>query len=191
MAETHEREGEDAVARRWSEGIASGDHAALSEFYEAWFEVSVGIVRAFTGRDEAFCLDVVQDAMVRMTRSMKPMGSAAALRAWVVAVLRSRAIDALRAQRRRTRHEAAAVRGGGESESQSESELLGRIEWLMGMVEGEEVSVQELLRLRYSAGMGLRDAAAVGGRSEGAAHGVLRRLFAAWRVKWSEQEDRS
>ena len=187
MAEAHESEEEDAVARRWSEGIASGDHAALSEFYEAWFEVSVGIVRAFTGRDEAFCLDVVQDAMVRMTRSMKPMGSAAALRAWVVAVLRSRAIDALRAQRRRTRHEAAVVRGEGESER----EILGRIEWLMGMVEGEEVSVQELLRLRYSAGMGLRDAAAVGGRSEGAAHGVLRRLFAAWRVKWSELEDRS
>lgn len=189
MAEAHENEEEDAVARRWSEGIASGDHAALGEFYEAWFDVSVGIVRAFTGRDEAFCLDVVQEAMVRMTRQMRPMGSAGALRAWVVSVLRSRAIDALRAQRRRTRHEAAAVRS--ESERTGEREIQGRVEWLMGMVDGEDVSVQELLRLRYSAGMGLKDAAAVGGRSEGAAHGVLRRLFAAWRVKWSELEDRS
>jgi len=177
----------DETARRWSAGIASGDHAALGEFYDAWFESSVGIVRAFTGRDESFCLDVVQSAMLKITRRIRPMDSEAALRSWVVSVLRSCAIDALRAQKRRAHHEAGAQAGGIERSH----ELAARIEWLAGMVSEADGSVQDLLRLRFAAGATVEQVAATSGRSPGAVHGTLRRLLGSWKQRWMQGEEHS
>jgi DNA-directed RNA polymerase specialized sigma24 family protein len=45
--------------------------------------------RRATGRDEAFCLDVVQDAMMRIIRSLKPLQSERQLRGYLRAATQS------------------------------------------------------------------------------------------------------
>ena len=85
--------------------ISAGDREAFGVLYEAWFDRSLAIARAVTGRDESFCLDVVQNAMIRVARSMKPMDSSAVLAAWMASVVRSAAIDQLRRETRRVRRE--------------------------------------------------------------------------------------
>ena len=57
--------------------IAAGDTDAFSRFYRARFDQMLAEAVRATGRDESFCLDVVQDAMMRVIRSMKPMSSGA------------------------------------------------------------------------------------------------------------------
>src|SRR5690606_3993650 len=46
--------------------IARGDTEAFAQFYEIWFDRLVHMTRSITGRDESFCLDVTQDAMLRI-----------------------------------------------------------------------------------------------------------------------------
>ncbi len=52
--------------------IAAGHPEALCGFYRSWFDTIFTEARRATGRDESYCLDVVQDAMRRVIRSMKP-----------------------------------------------------------------------------------------------------------------------
>ena len=42
-----------------------------------------GYVRRFTRRDESFCLDVVQDAMMRVIRKLTPKDSELQLLGWL------------------------------------------------------------------------------------------------------------
>lgn len=104
----------DQDARRWSRGIRDGDRRLLAEFYDAYFPRSLGAVRAMTGRDEGFCLDIVQEAMLKIVRAIGPMDNARRLDAWVLRVVRSTAIDALRGEARRKARERS--RAGRESE---------------------------------------------------------------------------
>ena len=55
------------ATRELTAAIARGDSAAFARFYEARFDRAFATARDLTGRDEAFCLDVVQDAMIRVT----------------------------------------------------------------------------------------------------------------------------
>ena len=76
--------------------IASGDTEALARFYSQWFDPMYAMARRSTGRDESFCLDVVQECMMRVIRSIKPMATESELRRWLHVVVRSCALDALR-----------------------------------------------------------------------------------------------
>ena len=73
----------------------SGDAEALTGFYEAWFDRAFVLARALTRRDESFCLDVVQDARMRVVRSLPPLEEAAALGRWMVRVVHTTALDLL------------------------------------------------------------------------------------------------
>src|SRR5688572_24902887 len=75
--------------------IARGDRAAFGEFYEAWFDRCYAMARGMSGRDESACLDIVQEAMLRVVRRMRPLPDAAALEAWMRRVVRSAAVDSL------------------------------------------------------------------------------------------------
>ena len=178
---------EDEEARRWTAGIAAGDHNALAEFYNAWFESSVKIVGAFTGCDEAFCLDVVQSVMLKATAKITPMNDARSLRAWMVRLLRNESIDALRARQRRIRHEAAAAR----SENRADESLAERIEWLSQMLAQADPDLRALLALRFVHGASLADTGQAMSKSTGATHGVIRRVLAAWRQHWQTREEES
>ena len=86
--------------------IASGDTEAFGRFYDRYFNAVYGLARRISGRDEAFCLDVVQEAMLRVVKHMRALPSDGALLRWLGAVVRSTVYDALRAEIRRRRREA-------------------------------------------------------------------------------------
>src|SRR5690606_20630028 len=88
--------------------IARGDAEAFAQFYEVWFDRMVLMARSVTGRDESFCLDVTQDAMLRIVRSMRPMATEDDLRRWLLRIVHTAALDRLRSEDRRRRRERIA-----------------------------------------------------------------------------------
>ena len=67
------RVGDDS--RRITDAIAHGDSSAFGLFYDAWFTFAFDEANRYTQRDEATCLDIVQDAMLKAARSMQPLES--------------------------------------------------------------------------------------------------------------------
>lgn len=92
-----------------TKAIASGNTEAFTFFYRSRFDSMYGEARRVTGRDEAFCLDVVQDAMLRVIRSMRRKSSEEHLRAWLRVVVHTCAYDRLRKELRRRRWEQTAA----------------------------------------------------------------------------------
>src|SRR5262245_18004966 len=80
--------------------VSRGDTAAFGVLYEAWYERVYGLARALTRRDESFCLDVVQEVMLRAARSLKPAGTEAQLGGWFAKVTASVCVDAVRRETR-------------------------------------------------------------------------------------------
>lgn len=172
----------DARAAAWCRGIRAGDPAALTDFYQHWFDRSVAIVRARTGRDESFALDVVQDAMIRVARSTPKLDSDADLSRWVVRVLTTCALDRLKqesreaARRRVARNAASDTSVGGEMQGNdcSRPNIDESMEWLQRHLGELRPDQRAALSLRFWFG---RSLAAIGraiSMSEDAAHGKLR-----------------
>jgi RNA polymerase sigma-70 factor (ECF subfamily) len=157
--------------------IASGDTEAFARFYRAWFDRLYAEARRATGRDEAFCLDVVQDAMMRVIRSLKPLESEAALRAWLRRTVRSCAYDQLRKDSRRRRREDRSLRRP--RPEPAGSDLNDRLAWLRRELQREAPESAGLLMLRHGFGRTLEQIGAVLGLSTGAVDGRLRRATAA------------
>src|SRR5882724_2227828 len=91
--------------------MAAGDGRAVERFYRTYFEFMYRQARTITRRDEAFCLDVVQDAVLRVIRTVKPVASESQLFAWLRLVTQTAAYDLLKAETRRRRRETAVAVG--------------------------------------------------------------------------------
>ena len=172
-------------------GLRRGDHAALDEFYRDWFERAVALVGARTGRDEAFCLDSVQDAFVRLVRRGPPTwaDTREALDAWFTRVVHSAALDRLRAESRRATRDRAAHAWGVDAlrpaDAAAVAETVRTLEVLVAELERSEYA---MLRARADAGLGLAQIGAALGLTVGAVHGRLRRIAA--RLGAAAQNDR-
>jgi RNA polymerase sigma factor (sigma-70 family) len=139
-----------------------------------------------TGKDESFCLDVVQDAMLRVIRSLKPLDSEAALFRWLQRTIRSCAIDRLRAEsRRRQREEAVAARERREAIENLEE----RIAWLRRELEELDESAASMLLMRHRFGWTLSQIGAVFGLNPGAVDGRIRRTLDFLRQRARETYD--
>ncbi len=170
--------------------IAKGDHAALDVFYARWFDRGVALVKRLTGRDEAFCMDVVQEAFLRVVRK-PPSGLVdEGLDRWMVKTLRSAAIDLIRAESRRKVRE---NRGGHTSDSiQAEAAEQGGLADDISKVRKafEDIGSDEhvLVWLRLKSEVSLEAAGAAAGMSGDAAHGKLRRLYLRLRAAWKGEQ---
>lgn len=160
--------------------IARGDPSAFTAFYDAWFERCLALARARTGRDESFCLDVVQESMMRVIRKMVPLETEAALAAWMVRVVETTAIDQLRGETRRLRREQGVARTRPEAEPaldpSRDSDARERERWLARHLEEAPPAERELLAARYARGETLDAAGARLGMTGDAAHGRVRRF---------------
>jgi len=177
---------EDRAARELTAAIAAGDNEALGRFYEAWFDRAYFLVRTLTRRDEAFCLDVVQDAFLRVVRSLRPMACSASLDRWMARVVHTTALDHIRREARRSRHEAlagAARAGATETDTAERTVLLDeQVRWLEARLAELEEGERTLLIGRFAEGKTLSAVGKAAGVSGNAAHGRLRRLLARLRV---------
>ena len=170
--------------------IASGDTEAFARFYRAWFDAMYADAVRATGRDEAFCLDVVQDAMLRIIRRMKPMATEGDLRRWLRAVVQSCAYDRLRGESRRRRREAAALpRDPGTRTVTGHGDLRRRLQWLeLQLRTCDDASVRMLL-MRHRFGWTLQQIGVALGIKPGAVDGRLRRLVGGLRRTAQEEFD--
>jgi RNA polymerase sigma-70 factor (ECF subfamily) len=168
----------DDAARELTRAVSRGDRAALERFYTARFDGVYAAARRVTGRDEAFCLDVVQEVMLKVARKMRPMRTAEELERWIWRVVRTTSADLLKMDRRRAaresrrrvpspppRPDAAAL-----AAEAAERIALG----LSRLPEAEAaLVVQRAARERT-----LADLAADTGTTPGAVHGRVRRAVA-------------
>lgn len=172
--------------------IARGDAEALATFYEQWFDAMYHEARRATGRDESFCLDVVQDVMLRVIKKISPMEREAQLAAWLRRVVRNCAYDRLRSDVARVKREIARsdnVSNGGAVDGPSRaSDDEQRLEWLRREIDALDEGLRRPLLLRVLSGWTLAQIGAVLGLSPGAVDGRVNRAMETLRKK-AERSD--
>ncbi len=175
-------------APRLLRALNRGDQAALTRLYEAWFDRAVAAAAAMTRRDEAFCLDVVQDAMLRLVRRPPRAACEAAFETWLMAALRSAAVDRIRSERRRLARELRAHEAAGSRDpapSAPDGDDAARLRAALVLVREDELA---LIRARIADGRSLEQAGRSIGIGGDAAHGRLRRVLARLRDLLSEPD---
>lgn len=174
-------------------GIAAGDTRALGEFYEEWFDRAFDLARQLTRRDESFCLDVVQDAMMKVIRKLRPglgIMTRGSLEAWFARVVHTTAIDLLRREARRRRREAApaaSARGEAPASADEVAHLEERITWLSAEVRRLDSGEASMVAMRYLQERSLEAVGEEHGMTGAAAHGRLRRLLGRLRIAGKER----
>lgn len=169
--------------------IARGNPEAFAAFYRAWFDRAYAKARRLARRDEGFCLDVVQDVMLKAARAMKPMRDGEALAAWMSRAVHTTALDHLRAELRRRKRETGAMVGPEPRTDPAElAELEDRLDWLRGEIAALDGGDRALLEARYG-GASLRETGEGAGLGVNAAHGRLRRLVERLKEKAKERFD--
>ena len=166
--------------------IASGDTEAFARFYRGRFDHMYAEARRATGRDESFCLDVVQDAMIRVIRSLRPMDSETGLRSWLRAVVQCCAYDRLRAEARRVRRERKAIEARP-AEASADIDIAEKMAWLRRELAALDDQQAQLLVMRYRLGWTLQRIGEAVGLKPGAVDGRLNRAVSALRRRAEEQ----
>ncbi len=177
--------------RELTANIASGDPEAFARLYRGRFDEMYAEARRATGRDESFCLDVVQDAMIRTIRALKPLESEKHLHAWLRTVVQSCAYDRLRkeARRRRWERDATYARRTVSRTLSSDDNLDDRLDWLHKELASLDDPQLRLLLMRYRFGWTLRRIGEHLGLKPGAVDGRLGRLVATLRRRAQENLD--
>lgn len=154
-----------------TKAISRGDRAALAAFYEVWFDRCYALARSLTGRDEAFCLDVVQNTMLRVIRSLKQLPTHAELSAWMTRTTHTAALDLLRRESRRLKREIGMVHIPEPAKTEADD----RIVWLRGRLNELPNGDGSLVALRIAQEQSLNAVGAASGMTGDAAHGRIRR----------------
>jgi RNA polymerase sigma-70 factor (ECF subfamily) len=180
---------DDDWARRTSAGVASGSRAALASLYEARFDLLFRYLESRMRRDDAFVLDCVHDAWVRVTRSLPALRSVAALDAWLLRAALSAALDRLKSERARDDRETRyAVGESGTTERDEPGRVLASLEDELAELGQDDRSV---LRLRFWRGLSIAHIAAALGIGEKAAEMRLRRAVARLHERLEASDERA
>ena len=168
-----------------TQGVARGDANALERFYERYFDWTYGEARRVTKRDESFCLDVVQDVMMRVIRRLPRMETEGEVRGWLGRTVGSCAVDRIRKETRRAKREAARGVTAGTDGVDWKRELA----WVEERVAGMDRRDADLVLRRFRFGWTLARIGAVMGLKPGAVDGRLGRLVAKLRREAREAFD--
>lgn len=122
-------------------------------------------------------LDVVQDATLKIVRNGKPMQTVEDWDRWVRRVVLNTALDHLRGDRRRTRHETQQRHQASAFAPKDEGATPEDIEQLTAALATLSATERNLLTLRYGDGKTLTEVGNASGMGPGAVDGRLRRLL--------------
>lgn len=172
-----------------TQAIARGDSSAFGRFYDEWFDRLHRMARASTGRDESFCLDVVQDAMLKIMRSMKRFEDEKAFEAWLRVIVMRCALDRMRAERRRAARESSHARARTEVIAVTEGHEDGRLQWLEKKLAQLDHDRSLLLVMRFRLGATLGHIGRAVGLGPGAVDGRIGRSLAQLRAAAKENFD--
>lgn len=163
--------------------MSAGSVKAIEEFYREYFPQIYRTARRITGRDESFGLDVVQEAMLRILRCIKPMENQQHLDAWLDLVVKSTAYDLLKAEARRQKREQTAAHCrqlavGMESATVAcDEEANERLVWLRQQLSQFDPELAQMIDLRYQQSWTLDRMAVFLGLSIATVDGRLRRAI--------------
>lgn len=168
--------------------MAAGDTRAVEVFYRRNFDSLYAHARRFTGRDEAFCMDVVQEAVLRIIRNVRPARTEAQLSAWLRLVVQTAAYDLIRQETRRHRRELVACVDTSQSDDSMSPEQgdQERLEWLRSEISSFDEQLVKMLDLRFDKRWTLARIAQAMGLSLGTVDGRLRRALAELRRRAME-----
>ena len=172
-----------------SRSIAAGDEAAFAAFYEAWFGATLALARTASGRDEEFCLDVVQDVMMIVAKKMPALRDAAAVGAWMRSTVVRAVVDVVRRDERRRRREERLAETRAEAVTREPWQELAAGEqrrWLAARLDELSDQDRELLLARYSPAITVTAAGALLGLGPDPAHGRFRRALERLRLMAAE-----
>jgi RNA polymerase sigma factor (sigma-70 family) len=167
-------------------GLAAGDSRAVEVFYRRYFDQLYAQARRASGRDEAFCLDVVQESVLRVLRSVRPASSEAQLGAWLRLVVQTTAYDLLRSETRRQRRELLAVGLGGYEQRRPEPTDAERLQWLRSQIAALDPEIARIIEMRFTDRWTLARIAQRLGLSVGTVDGRLRRALRQLRARAKE-----
>jgi RNA polymerase sigma factor (sigma-70 family) len=153
--------------------MATGSAVAVEQFYRHYFRLLYTEARRATRRDEAFCLDVVQDATLRIIRNIRPVDSQVRLMAWLKLVVRTTALDLLRTEKRRRIREASIV----PSDAGFDTDQAERIAWLRGQIASLDPQLLRIIEWRFDHRWTLAKIAGTLGLSVATIDGRLRRAL--------------
>lgn len=156
--------------------MADGREEAVEVFYRRYFDRLYAEARRSTRRDEAFCLDVVQEAVLRVIRSVRRVESAGQFHAWLNLVVRTTALDLLRSEKRRGVREAVTVPAESHDES-DQGDRGEQIAWLRREIGLMDPELVRLIELRFEERWTLARIGARLGLSVGTIDGRLRRAL--------------
>jgi len=171
-------------AARITLGIRRGDRAAFSCFYDTYSTLIFHTARTFTRRDEATCLDILQDTMIRVIDSIPTLHSHEEIRAWLTRATRCAAVDHLRKEHRRWKREhargtqAAASASTVSSATDTTPDLAT---WLHGQLSHLDADTTLWLKRHIGDDVPLSTLADGGPRTRDAIYGVVRRTLTTLR----------
>jgi RNA polymerase sigma-70 factor (ECF subfamily) len=181
-----------SAIRTLTRAIRAGDGAALEQLYRARFDRLHAAARSRTRRDEAFCLDLVQEVFLRVIRALPVLDSEAQLDAWLVRTLDRCAIDALRRECRMRRRErahgaarASAAEGPGGGSLLSRAPDAGA---LLDRVSALPAAAKSLLEQRFRFGWTLQHIGLAAGLAPGAVDGRIARALDRLRKELDDDE---
>jgi RNA polymerase sigma factor (sigma-70 family) len=160
----------------------AGDPRAVELFYSQYFDFLYQHARRATGRDEAFCLDVVQDAVIRILRTIRRAESQSQLRAWLGLVVRTTAYDLLKSERRRAARQAVLVPAEEDRDETGDQ----RLDALRREIAKLDPQLIQLIELRFERQWTLARIAAKLGLTIGTVDGRLRRALLTLRSRLTE-----
>lgn len=169
--------------------IAAGDEAAFASFYAAWFAATLALARAASRRDEAFCLDVVQDVMFTVSRKMPSLRDERAVRAWMTKAVWNATTDRVRNENSRDRRERCVAAAHGDAADGEPWLALAageRQQWLSARLQELPASDRALLAARFGDGASVAAVGAAFGFTADGAHGRLRRVLTRLRTLATE-----
>lgn len=176
-----------ASVREQTGAIAAGDAAALARFYEDWFDWMYALARRSTGRDESFCLDVVQDAMMRVIRSIRAMESEESLRAWLRRVVLTSAYDRIKGESRRAgREKLAAEQRRASAAAPGPAQDEERLAWLRAEIGSLDPTTAWMFVARHRFGWTLDRIGRAVGLKPGAVDGRMNRAASRLRERGEE-----
>lgn len=168
---------------RHTKAIASGDTEAFALFYQTWFDRMYKETRKLTRRDEAFCMDVVQDAMIKVIKSLRqPVKSEKQFWAWLRIIIKCCACDILRSELKRHQREKNVTLKNNtnnltSNHRDSTPDITEQLNWLRKELTNVDTYSHKLLVMRYQLGWTLQNISNYTGLAPGAVDGRLKRII--------------
>lgn len=179
----------DDSTEKLTAALESGSEPAVEAFYRQYFDWLYAQARLATRRDESFCLDVVQNAVLRIIRTVRPVRSEAQFRAWMRLVVQTAALDLIRSDARRARREFQAVMSGAAQPGEPEQFDESQQRWLRQQIERLDPQLATMIALRYEQDWTLERIGRLLGLSIGTIDGRLRRALKMLRDRANEAFD--